>query len=80
MGDKKLNDITNPRLFRLKQRVAMWSFNIHHLPENTNWAADATSRTPVNAAPMDEEELVEASLAAISCAPIAITYTRIIGR
>ena len=45
-GDRTLDEITNTRLFRLKQRSLPWSFKIIHLPGKTNWAADATSRYP----------------------------------
>ena len=42
LDTKPLESVTNPRLFRLKQRVAMWKFKIAHLPGRSNWAADAT--------------------------------------
>ena len=45
-GDRTLDEITNSRLFRLKQRTLPWRFDIHHLPGKTNRAADATSRHP----------------------------------
>ena len=40
-GDRTLDEITNSRLFRLKQR-----FDIEHLPGKSNSAADAASRHP----------------------------------
>ena len=46
-GDRTLDEITNTRLFRLKQRTLMWRFQIFHLPGATNCAADATSRHSV---------------------------------
>ena len=46
LGDRTLHEITNTRLFRLKQRTLPWSFSIAHLPGKTNHAADATSRNP----------------------------------
>ena len=46
-GDRTLDEITNTRLFRLKQRTLFKRFQIFHLPEATNCAADATSRHPV---------------------------------
>ena len=46
LGDETLDDISNTRLFRLKQRTLPWRFPIHHLPGKTNTAADATSRYP----------------------------------
>ena len=71
LDTKPLDDVMNPRLFRLKQHVAMWKFDIAHLPGRCNWAADAASRKPMG--PADEEEAVEASIAAFSCAAIAIS-------
>ena len=41
-----LDEISNTRIFRLKQRTLPWSFDIAHLPGKTNSAADATSRHP----------------------------------
>ena len=43
-GDKELNQITNPRIFRLKQRTLPWCFDIAYLPVDRNSAADAVSR------------------------------------
>ena len=45
-GDQTLDEISNTRLFPLKQRTLMWCFDIAHLPGSTNTAADATSRYP----------------------------------
>ena len=45
-GDRTLDEISNTRLFRLKQRTLMWRFDIAHLPGSTNIAADAASRHP----------------------------------
>ena len=45
-GDRSLNEITNTRLFRLKQRTLPWRFKVAHLPGKTNDAADALSRHP----------------------------------
>ena len=46
LGDRTLDEISNTRLFRLKQRTLPWRFSIHHLPGKSNYAADATSRHP----------------------------------
>lgn len=46
LGDRTLDEITNTRLFRLKQRTLPWRFTIFHMPGKTNHAADATSRNP----------------------------------
>ena len=45
-GDRTLDEITNSRLFRLKQRTLPWRFTIQHSPGKSNHAADATSRHP----------------------------------
>ena len=45
-GDKELNRIPNPRMFRLKQRTLCWSFQMVYLAGSTNLAADAVSRHP----------------------------------
>ena len=45
-GDRTLDEISNSRLFRLKQRTLPWRFDIVHLPGKSNQAADATSRHP----------------------------------
>lgn len=50
-GDRTLDEITNTRIFRLKQRTMPWKFRIHHMPGNTNCAADAASRHPVSPPP-----------------------------
>ena len=46
LGDRTLDEISNTRIFRLKQRTLPCSFDIAHLPGKTNSAADATSRHP----------------------------------
>ena len=46
LGDRTLDEISNTRLFRLKQRTLLWRFTIKHLPGKNNCAADATSRHP----------------------------------
>ena len=46
LGEKELNQITNPRIFRLKQRTLPWCFDVAYLPGKTNLAADAVSRHP----------------------------------
>ncbi|XP_077359925.1 uncharacterized protein LOC144005545 [Festucalex cinctus] len=53
-GDRTLDEITNSRLFRLKQRTLPWRFDIVHLPGKSNHAADAASRHPSLSGPVDE--------------------------
>jgi len=36
-GDRTLDEITNPRLFRLKQRTLLWRFSIIHTPGKSNF-------------------------------------------
>ena len=46
LGDRALDDIPNPRLFRLKQRTLPWRYQIVHVLGKANTAADAVSRYP----------------------------------
>ena len=55
LGEKELNQITNPRIFRLKQRTLPWCFDMAYLPGNTNSAADAVSRHPTQKCEQDTE-------------------------
>ena len=47
-GDKMLDEISNPRLFSLRQRTLQWKFDIEHMPRKENYFADATSRYAVD--------------------------------
>ena len=64
LGDRSLDEITNPRLFRIKQRTLLWRFDIEHTPGKTQYCADAMSRHVVGEASTEEE--VEISCAEIS--------------
>ena len=55
LGDKALDDIQNPRLFRIKQRTLMWRFRIVHIPGRDTPAADAASRYPSAQPPSHED-------------------------
>ena len=46
LGDRRLDEIENPRLFRLKQRTLRWRFEIQYQPGKSNNASDALSRYP----------------------------------
>ena len=67
-GDRTLDEISNTRLFRLKQKTLPWFFNIAHMPGKTNCAADAMSRYPVDCStdspkyPENEEEHIVAAI------------------
>ena len=43
-GDKRLGDIPNPRLARLKEGTLRWDFKVIHIPGKLNFGADALSR------------------------------------
>ena len=58
-GDRRLDEIENPRLFRLKRRTLMWRFNIEYQRGSQNPFADAMSRHP-------NQHAEQASLALIS--------------
>ena len=45
-GDRSLDEISNPRIFRLKQRTLAWMFNVFHVPGKSIPASDTTSRNP----------------------------------
>ena len=58
LGDRTLDEISNTRLFKLKQRTLPWRFVIKHLPGKSNHFANATSRSPVNN-PEDDDDLLD---------------------
>ena len=45
-GDRRLDEIDNPRLFRMKQRTLRWRFDIEYQRGDSNPFADAMSRHP----------------------------------
>ena len=47
-NDRTLDEVSNTRLFRIKQRTLPWNFTMKYLPGRTNSAADAASRHPIN--------------------------------
>lgn len=61
-GDRLLDEISNTRLFRLKQRTLRWHFIVIHLPGKTNTAADATSRHPSGDSQPTEFDTSEAAI------------------
>jgi hypothetical protein len=67
-GDRTLDEITNTRLFRLKQRTLPWRFSIIHMPGTSNQAADAASRYPspsISIKTLDINDQIEHVLAAV---------------
>ncbi len=46
LNDRSLESIDNPRLLRIKEKTLPYSFEIIHVPGNSNMAPDATSRYP----------------------------------
>ena len=70
-SDRELKDITNPRLFRLKEKTLAYRYVIRFKPGKKNILADALSRYPVERVnPMDadlslEEDLTAAALVAV---------------
>ena len=49
-----MEDITNSRIFKLKERTLLWKFLIMYRPGKVNYFADCTSRNPVEASQDDE--------------------------
>ena len=54
LGDRKLEDIHNPRLFSIKEKTLRYSFKIVYIPGKNNQVADAVSRYPVKNSQDDE--------------------------
>ena len=44
LGDRKLEDIDNPRLLKLKEKTLRWKFNIIHVPGKIHVGPDTLSR------------------------------------
>ena len=50
LGDRKLEDIPNPRLVNLKEKTLRWQFSIIHIPGKFHIGPDTMSRREVTAA------------------------------
>ena len=55
LGDRALDEISNPRIFRIKQRTLPWIYRIMWLPGKNNQFSDATSRYPCDS-PSEQED------------------------
>ena len=62
LGDHALDEISNPRLFRIKQRTLPWIYEISWLPGKNNCFSDATSRRPHQSPETEEEAGIMISL------------------
>ena len=88
LGDRRLDEIDNPRMFRLKQRTLMWRFRIIYRPGSKNDFSDAISRHPNPYAELaslamqsDEDRLEESLIAGIAYDIekfFAITWERVV--
>ena len=75
-GDRTLDEISNPRLFRLKQRTLPWRFEIRHLPGRSNHDADAASRNPSPSHPESGAPLGSPSLPHVAESALMATIRR----
>ena len=71
LSDKALDQISNPRIFRLKQRTLPWCFDVAYLPGKTNAAADATSQHP---SPNSQHEVNETTTGVSSFGAEALSH------
>ena len=76
LGDRTLDEISNTRLLKLKQRTLPWRFIIRHLPGKSNHFANATSRSPVSNpedddVEFDDEEDIDSELASFYISEVA---------
>ena len=60
-GDRTLDEIANPRLFRIKKRTLRWYFTAVHVPGKFNQASDAAFRRPLLKLQKDENFVEEES-------------------
>ena len=67
LSDRELKDITNPRLFRLKEKTLPYRYVIRFKPGKNNILADTLSRYPVErVTPTDADSSFEEALTACS--------------
>ena len=78
-SDRELKGLTNPRLFRLKEKTLLYKFTIRYRPGRLNSMADVLSRYPVErTAPSAadsalEEELTVAAVSSVQETVCALT-------
>ena len=67
LGDRALDDIPNPRLRNIKEKILRYRFRVLHIPGVRNTVADALSRHPVGVAetPDMPNDVAAAALAAL---------------
>ena len=84
LGDRKLEDIPNPRLLRLKEKTLAWRFDVKHVPGRIHVGPDALSRKEVSGVvvamlgstvepaedDVDMDTIIEAQIAANTLSPI----------
>ena len=49
LGDRKLEDIANPRLLKLKEKMLRWQFDVIHVPGKIHVGPDTLSRKEISA-------------------------------
>ena len=62
LGDRTLDEIPNPMLFRIKQRTLPWIYQIYWMPGKCNSFSDAISRNPATEEPVSETDTAFISL------------------
>ena len=48
LGDRKIEDISNPRLVKLKEKTLRWHFDIMHVPGKIHIGPDTLSRKEIS--------------------------------
>ena len=55
LGDKEMDEISNSRIFKFKERTLPWKFSIVYRPGKVNYFADGTSRNPSGLSQPDDD-------------------------
>nr|XP_027230045.1 uncharacterized protein K02A2.6-like [Penaeus vannamei] len=72
-GDKALKDISNPHLFRLKEKMLQYKFTIRYLPGKHNAAADFLSKYPGARTDPDKVDEEQNTIAAATVASLDLS-------